>query len=131
MSPKAAFKAIRAHCLAKAGAFEDYPWGDVIWKVKGKIFAGGDDESTEVTVKATPTEQARLVRKPGIRVADYVGRFGWVTITVSSAQQLALTKKLIDQSYASIVGGSKRPSAKPGRKQKKHVKGETRSRRRE
>ena len=105
------FKAIQRHCLAKAGAVEDYPWGDVVWKVNGKIFASGCDSTNEFTVKATPDEQRRLIRDRAIKVAAYVGRFGWVTVTVSDARTLKLAKTLIGRSYGAVA---KRKS-KPGR----------------
>ena len=125
MTPKAVFKILRTYCLAKEGATEDYPWGDVIWKVNGKIFVGCDDELGEYTVKASLPDQAKLIRKPGVRVADYVGRFGWVTITVASARQLKLAKELIDNSYASVAAGKKGSNGK-----KRNSTGGTRSRRR-
>ena len=54
---KAVFTAVRAHCLAKEGAVEEYPWGDVVWKVGGKMFAASSEASSCVTVKATLDEQ--------------------------------------------------------------------------
>ena len=37
MTRDEAYSRVRRHCLAKEGAVEEYPWGDVIWKVRGKI----------------------------------------------------------------------------------------------
>ena len=99
---------IRKHCLAKDGAAEEYPWGDVVWKVRKKIFAGSSDGSNRVTVKATLEEQARLIEHPEIEVAKYVGRFGWVSITIKSKKTLQLALELIDASYESIARPRKR-----------------------
>lgn len=112
MTRKQIFTALQKYALAKPGAKEEYPWGDAIWKVNGKIFAGSCDETGETTVKATLEEQAKLIRKPNIRVADYVGRFGWVTISVTNAKLLALAKDLIDKSYESVTAGKKKARAK-------------------
>lgn len=47
------FATIQAHCLAKPGAWEDYPWGETVWKVKpkNKVFCFGGP--TSMTVRAT------------------------------------------------------------------------------
>jgi len=94
---------IRKHCLAKDGAVEEYPWGDVVWKVRGKIFAGSSDGNNRVSVKSTLQEQSRLIEHPAIEIAKYVGRFGWVTITIKSKKTLDLALELIDDSYFSIA----------------------------
>ena len=108
MTKDEAYARVRDYCLAKEGATEEYPWGDVIWKIRGKIFAGSSDGSNQVTVKATPAEQATLIEHPAIEVAKYVGRFGWVTITIKSKKTLALAFDLIDRSYGSLA-----PKRKP------------------
>ena len=108
MKADEAYARIREYCLAKPGAVEEYPWGDVVWKVRGKIFAGSADSSNRVTVKSAPEEQARLVEHPSIEVAKYVGRFGWVTVTAGSRKTLDLALELIDESYAALAPKSKR-----------------------
>ena len=64
---------IRSYGLAKPNAVEDYPWGDVVWKVKGKMFAAGSEGSAEVTAKSTLEKQASLILHPNIRVASLRG----------------------------------------------------------
>ena len=92
--------------MAFAGAVEDYPWeGHVGWKVKGKLFAIGGEESNQVTVKSTLDKQAALVELEGVEKAAYVGRFGWVTVTISDETSLDLARGLIDESYAMIAKG--------------------------
>ena len=105
---------IRKHSLAKQGATEEYPWGDVIWKVRGKIFAGSSDGSNQVTVKSTRQQQSRLIEHPAIDVAKYVGRFGWVTITIENKKTLELALELIDESYESLAPKRKRTVSTSG-----------------
>ena len=54
---------------------------------------------------------ARLVSStlPHIEIASYVGRYGWVTIAVTSRQTCRLALELIDASYERVtVARSKR-----------------------
>lgn len=101
MDSATAFAAIRAHCLGKPDATEDYPWGETVWKVGGKVFcfSGG----TGFTIKSTLEKQAALVMHPSISVAKFVGRFGWVSVVIKDEDTLELALELIDESYDSIV----------------------------
>jgi predicted DNA-binding protein (MmcQ/YjbR family) len=102
LSAKKVFEKIRAYCLSKESSVEEYPWGDVVWKVSGKMFAAGSEGQNSVTVKSTLDEQAVLVQHPAIEAAAYVGRFGWVTIHISDEATLKLAQHLIDGSYDAI-----------------------------
>lgn len=103
ISKEKAFREIRAYCSDKPGASECYPWGDVAWKVNGKMFACGGEDNNTFTVKSTPDEQAFLIQNSAIEKAAYVGRYGWVTITVTGQATLDLAKDLIDASYDLIT----------------------------
>ena len=115
MSPKQVFAQIQAHCLGKPGAVEDYPWGDVVWKIGGKLFAGSAQDAAAVTVKASLEDQAVLVQHPAISIAKYVGRFGWVTIEIGDPDTLDLARKLIDDSFASLAPSPRAVAAKRAR----------------
>ena len=115
LSPKQVFAQIQAHCLSKPGAVEDYPWGDVVWKIGGKLFAGSSQDSAAVTVKASLEDQAVLVQHPAISIAKYVGRFGWVTIEIGDRDTLDLARKLIDDSFASLAPSPHAADAKRSR----------------
>jgi predicted DNA-binding protein (MmcQ/YjbR family) len=104
-----ALGSIRKHCLAKTGALEDYPWGDVVWKVGGRLFAIWGGET--VCVKSTLDKQASLVMHPAIKVASYVGRYGWVAVAVSNDETLDLAIDLIDESYEMVASKPRRTSA--------------------
>ncbi|HVT14378.1 MAG TPA: MmcQ/YjbR family DNA-binding protein [Fimbriimonadaceae bacterium] len=106
------FERIRDHCLAKAKAFEDHPWGETVFKVapKGKIFCFCGSEGPAITVKSTLEKQAALIQDPNIEVAAYVGRHGWVTVHLREPDMLDLALDLIDESYDMIAS---KPKAKP------------------
>jgi predicted DNA-binding protein (MmcQ/YjbR family) len=100
---------LKAHCAGKEGAWEDHPWGDFVYKVGKKLFVGlGEGEPASITVKAAPDELDGLLTLPFIERAAYVGRFGWITVTVSEEEQLELALDLIDVSYELVRGKSKR-----------------------
>jgi predicted DNA-binding protein (MmcQ/YjbR family) len=115
LSATEAFDAIQAHCLAKEGVVEEYPWEDVAWKVGGKMFACGSAGSNAVTVKSTLEKQAALVQHPAIEPAHSVGRYGWVTIRVADAATLDIARDLIDESYEAIRSKRRAPSAGKGK----------------
>jgi predicted DNA-binding protein (MmcQ/YjbR family) len=93
-------KAFRAHCMAYGeGVTEEYPWGHPVWKVRGKMFAACSEDGSSMTVKATPQEQDVLIQHPAIRPADYVGRYGWVSIHVDGDETMEMAKDLIDSSF--------------------------------
>lgn len=112
ISKEQAFKSIQSYCLAKEAATEDHPWGDTAWKVGGKMFACGCEGGNSFSVKSTLEKQAGLVAHPNIEVAAYVGRYGWVTITINDSDTLELAQDLIDESYELVKPKRKKSSPK-------------------
>jgi predicted DNA-binding protein (MmcQ/YjbR family) len=108
--PPAPFAAdIRAYCLDLPDAWEDYPWGDIVYKIGTKMFAAlGGEETASVTVKATPEDAEVLVQAPHISVAPYVGRYGWVTVAVVDEAALDQVMALISMSYDLVHRGGSR-----------------------
>jgi predicted DNA-binding protein (MmcQ/YjbR family) len=81
----ATFERVRELAMALPEATEQIAWEvETTWRIRGKIFAMGTAESGRISVKATKEEQAELVasRPEAFEIAPYVGRFGWVTVTV-------------------------------------------------
>jgi predicted DNA-binding protein (MmcQ/YjbR family) len=80
---------VQAHCLSFPEAYEDYPWGQVSYKVGKKLFASfsgipvDKDNPLRLTVKADPHDAEFLREMPGIHPASHVGRYGWVTIAIT------------------------------------------------
>jgi predicted DNA-binding protein (MmcQ/YjbR family) len=103
--PDAAYaKALQAFCLSFDGAYEDYPWGDIVFKAGAKMFAAtGPSLPVSVTVKATKEDAAFLTGLPNIEPARYVGQHGWVTVTITDDASLDHARDLIAQSYALVA----------------------------
>jgi predicted DNA-binding protein (MmcQ/YjbR family) len=109
-----------AHCLAKAGAWQDEPWeGDVVAKVGDKIFAFlGSGGSVGVKCGRTRDEADEwLARYPGdASVMAYIGRSGWNTLMIGGAIPDDELYQAVDESYAMVVSKLPkrlRPAATP------------------
>jgi predicted DNA-binding protein (MmcQ/YjbR family) len=100
------------HCRAKPDAWEDHPWGDTVFKIKDKVFAFlGHRHAPSVTVKAPPDELEILLAASFIKRSRYIGRYGWVTVTIEDDEALQLALDLIDDSYE-IVKSRQRPRSR-------------------
>jgi predicted DNA-binding protein (MmcQ/YjbR family) len=105
-------EAMQAHCLAKLGAWPDFPWDHDFPVVKvgegerGKIFAflGADS----VGVKGGPTREVAdewLDRFPDdATVMRYIGRSGWNTLALGGAIPDDELLEAVDESYRLVVG---------------------------
>src|SRR3954452_15690919 len=104
---------MRAHCLAKPGAWADFPWDHEYPVIKvgagthGKIFAflgaGG------VGVKGGPSREAAdewLARYPDeASVMRYIGRSGWNDLAFGGAIPDEELLEAVDESYRLVVSG--------------------------
>jgi predicted DNA-binding protein (MmcQ/YjbR family) len=106
------YRALWEHANAKPDAVEEHPWGDTVFKVKGKSFAfmGPYGSAGGVTVKPPADEREGLLELPYVNKARYIGRYGWVDVRVDDDESLRLAKELIDDTYDQIAsrGKSKR-----------------------
>ena len=93
---------VRALALSFPETYEDSPWGHAVFKVgNNKMFGAmstGDDPLT-VTVKLTPEERELALTFPYVRVAAYVGRYGWVTAEVRDDEALDNALEWLRESY--------------------------------
>jgi predicted DNA-binding protein (MmcQ/YjbR family) len=100
------------HCLARPGAWPDFPWEHEHPVVKvadgrggGKIFAFLG--ATTVGVKAGDNRDEAdewLARYPDdAAVMAYIGRSGWNTLTIGGAIADADVLEALDESYARVV----------------------------
>jgi predicted DNA-binding protein (MmcQ/YjbR family) len=110
------YQAIWEHCRDKPGAVEDHPWGDTVFKIKGKVFAFlGTPESPGATVKAPPDELDVLLDAPFIKRSRYIGRYGWISVRVDDEDALRLVLDLVDDSYEIVKSRRRaRPKARQG-----------------
>jgi predicted DNA-binding protein (MmcQ/YjbR family) len=91
----------RTLALSFPETYEDSPWGHPVFKVgANKMFgAMGNDEPLQVTVKLTAEERQVALELPFVRVAAYVGRYGWVTATVTDEETLDAALEWLRESY--------------------------------
>lgn len=105
-----------AHCLAKPGAEETYPWGDgeLVCKVGGKAFAfiGLADHTVGVKcgVNADDAAAWRERHPDDITVSAYIGRYGWNRVDLKGSVPDDDVLELLDTSYDAVV--AKLPKAK-------------------
>lgn len=103
---------IRRYCLAKPGAYEDFPFGviPICYKVCGKLFLQlypmeGDHKIT-VSCEPMPADFYRI-RYPGIVVPGYhcPGRLKpyMNTVYLNKAVDDSIIFKMIDQSYKRVA----------------------------
>lgn len=107
--PKGYHRTLFERAASKPDAVEDHPWGDTVFKLRGKIFAFiGSPESPGVTVKAPPDEVDALLELPYVRRSAYIGRYGWVSVIVEDDEALRLALELIDDSFELIAAKTRR-----------------------
>jgi predicted DNA-binding protein (MmcQ/YjbR family) len=93
---------IRELALSFPQTYEDSPWGHPVFKVgDNKMFAAMSDGDGPVslTMKLTPEEREIALHMPYVRVAAYVGRYGWVTADVTDEESLENALEWLRESY--------------------------------
>ena len=96
MKPDSILPRLRKLCLALPATSEVKAWGHPTFRVDGKIFVGYGEKTNQmlvdlmnraetlptIGVKVGKARQKELLRDTRFAYADYVGRFGWVTMTL-------------------------------------------------
>ncbi|MCC7430349.1 MmcQ/YjbR family DNA-binding protein [bacterium] len=93
---------IQNFCEKLEDSHEVIQWGnDLVFKVGKKMYAVLNfTDPLQVTVKATLDEQSELVTNyKEISVASYVGRFGWVTVSLTEGFDKDFFFSLLKKSY--------------------------------
>jgi predicted DNA-binding protein (MmcQ/YjbR family) len=104
---KKAESVLRSYALSFPGAVEDFPWGERVIKVRGKIFvflgAVGDD--FRVTVKLPISSEMALTLPYVERTGYGLGRTGWVTARFDGRRKppIDLLEGWIEQSYRAVA----------------------------
>ena len=77
---------VRRVALSLPDAEEQETWGHPTFRVRDKIFASLSADGFGAGVKTSPQEQSLLISADpeSFAVADYVGRFGWVSVNLAT-----------------------------------------------
>ncbi len=95
---------LRVICLAYPESAEVVAWGHPTFRVRDKIFASTGFDGTTLGVKATHEQQADLVSSdPRFQIADYVGKHGWVTMSLAGKVDFRFVEALIAESYRLVA----------------------------
>jgi hypothetical protein len=75
-------------------------WGHPTLRVGDKMIAGGAPDSPTMSIKASKEDQAELIAgaPETYAIADYVGRYGWVRVTLSTAQP-AEVRRIVEDAW--------------------------------
>jgi len=106
--PHAAAEAILRHALSLPGTHEDHPWGEVVAKVKGKVFVFFGRRAEPVlrfSVKLPKSGERWLDQEFAEPSAYGMGPHGWVTFTFDSENVLPEREllALIEESYRAVA----------------------------
>jgi len=100
-------EALRARALAYPEAVEEFPWGERVIKVRGKIFVflNRGDSGTAVTAKLRASHGEAMMM-PFVKPTGYnLGRAGWVTARFEPGEPLPVGLLLawMDESYRLVA----------------------------
>jgi predicted DNA-binding protein (MmcQ/YjbR family) len=101
---------LRDFCLARPGAYEDFPFGPEhsVFKVRGKLFAISalDAEPLRVSLKCEPelAEQLRATYE-AIQPGYHLNKRHWNTLTLDGSLSDELVEELVGNSYDLVVDG--------------------------
>ncbi len=105
-----AYDAVRTFGLALPGTHEDFPWGERVLKVDGKVFVFmGMEESVDETLGLTlklRDEFVELVQEPHAKPCGYgLGRHGWVSFSwpVGEVPSTEWILRRVETSYRSVA----------------------------
>ncbi len=106
-SLKRAETALRTFALRYPGSTEEFPWGERVIKVSGKIFVflGIFDEMLRVGVKL-PVSSEMALTLPFVTPTSYgLAKAGWITARVGKGDDIPaeLLRGWIDQSYRAVA----------------------------
>lgn len=105
--PTPAEAALRAHALSYPETKEDFPWGERVVKVRGKVFLfmGRLEGGLALSVKL-PGSASVALGLPFASPTGYgLGKSGWVTARFAAREKppLELLKQWIDESYRAVA----------------------------
>src|SRR5687767_4763415 len=104
-----AMLAAREFAMGLPGAHEDFPWGERVVKVGGKVFVflghdAGEDVGFSVKLK---TSGAEVLTNAWAKPTGYgLGKAGWVSVHLSEAPEVppsATVRGWIEESYRAVA----------------------------
>jgi predicted DNA-binding protein (MmcQ/YjbR family) len=100
-------KRLARKAAAYPGAVADSPWGDDVYKVRGKIFIflGATRDGLQLSVKLPASSDAALLL-PFTEPTGYgLGKAGWVSASFASGETIpeGLLLEWLDESYRAIA----------------------------
>jgi predicted DNA-binding protein (MmcQ/YjbR family) len=98
---------LRDFAMGYPGAHEDFPWGERVIKVKGKVFLfiGGKDADLSLSVKL-PSSGLIALGLPFASPTGYgLAKSGWVTARFAPKEKppLEVLRAWIDESYRAVA----------------------------
>ena len=104
LSPEAA---LREFALGFPGAIEEFPWGERVVKVRGKIFVflGVDDGSVHLSVKLRASHGPAMLMG-FVKPTGYgLGKAGWISARFAKRESvpLEMLRGWIEESYRLIA----------------------------
>jgi predicted DNA-binding protein (MmcQ/YjbR family) len=98
---------LRAFALGYPDAREEFPWGERVIKVKGKVFVflGRDDAGLGLSVKL-PHSRLMALGLPFASPTGYgLGKSGWVSVQFGPREKppMDLMRAWIDESYRAVA----------------------------
>ncbi|HWS73319.1 MAG TPA: MmcQ/YjbR family DNA-binding protein [Thermoanaerobaculia bacterium] len=106
--PEAFKEELRQHALRYPEVHEDYPWGELAIKVKGKafIFMRAEADTVSLSVKL-PQSRDMANDLPFAEPTHYgLGKHGWVTAKITAkeaGETLEMLKAWIDESFRAVA----------------------------
>ena len=105
-----AAETLRTFALGLPGAYEDHPWGEVVFKVNKKIFVffglAAEMETRLMLGVKLPQTGVFALQMPHVTPSTYnLGKYGWVTAQFPPdvAPPVDLLQEWIEESYRAIA----------------------------
>ena len=104
---KPAEAVLKKAALSYPEAWEDFPWGDRVFKVRKKIFLflAVDSEKLSMAVKLPASSPASLMLPFTKPTAYGLGKAGWVSVSFPAGRKppVELFLEWIDESYRAVA----------------------------
>ena len=94
---------LREFALGLPESVEDFPWGESVAKVRGKVFVFlGAEGSTRITVKLEESHEHALSIEGAAPTGYGLGKAGWVTVPFGEVP-LDVARDWIEESYRIVA----------------------------